>query len=152
MVGLVEFLQDSKNNDIKSNINESGLGISLTIIGGIIGYKFLKVLLSGLIATGAGVVAKNQLKELNNIQSEMASLLEKYPDVKKHMLNDNGYKRILKSNGGKSDGFYLSETGAFLDRDIANFSNEDKTRFKQLFDRVVELREGILQYIESSNL
>lgn len=138
---------------LKEYVKESTVGTSVAIIGAIIGYKFFKALLSGMTKIGLGVIAKNKIKELDNIQNEMISILDRYPNVKDYMLKNGGYKRILNSKGGKHDGFFfLTEFGFGLDEDISSFSDDDKTRFKQLFKEVRKLQDGVLQFFKEDEL
>jgi hypothetical protein len=137
-------MKDIKEYLINENqINESITGIAAGVVAGIIGYKMLKALIKGLAGKLGLSVAKKKLKELDDIQNEMKSILEKYPEAQKKMKNT--YRHILSGKGGKRDSFFLAESGAFLDKDIEAFSDEDKDRFKKLFEQVKKIQDGIFK-------
>lgn len=134
----------------ESTINESVLGGAAAVIAGIIGYKMLKALLNGLSVKILNGVAKKDSKKLDAIQSEMTEILKKYPEAYENMKYT--YDHILRGKGGKRNSICLAESGAFLEKDIKDFDETDKKRFKELFSQVQEIQDGVLKYYSDWDL
>lgn len=135
-----------------NHINESFLGTTLAIVAGLIGFKLIKGLLTGLIGTGMAVKAKQKLQELEQCQSEMAEILAKYPEAQNKL--SVVLRNRLKYVKTREHVLSFAEMGIGLSKVLSDYGmeEEDINRFVELFDQVKYIQDEAFKYYKEETL
>lgn len=152
MQNLKDYINENVDNTNESAIDALGSLFSeaVFIVGVMIGYKTIKALLKGALAVFGWAFLKQDIKKLKEVQTQMAQILSKYPEVCDAIKEK--YSRQLTGVGGKLGGsFRLTDLG-FLKDDLNFMEESDKKEFYRLYNMTQDIKKRALKNYEDEEL